>query len=199
MAVLTGGTWAGSGDLLPSLSLTTCICMRGFLLGAMRGRNPTLERLDRVLADWEEIFTDCYLQALSSSISDRCPVLLSTCSVIHAKRRFQFESFWLKLDGYLDTVREAWSCRSSFRDPLKRLDFLLKKTARALQSWGQIKVGNIKLQLSIAKEVVFRLDKAQDIQRLTVEELWLRRELKQTCLGLASLERTIARQRSRLI
>uniref|UniRef100_A0A453N768 Uncharacterized protein n=1 Tax=Aegilops tauschii subsp. strangulata TaxID=200361 RepID=A0A453N768_AEGTS len=33
---------------------------------------------------------------------------------------------------------------------------------------------------------------------LTEEERWLRRTLKQLVLGLASLERTIARQRSRI-
>ena len=39
---------------------------------------------------------------------------------------------------------------------------------------------------------------AQDARILTPEEWWLRRTLKQTVLGLSSLERTMARQRSRI-
>jgi len=39
---------------------------------------------------------------------------------------------------------------------------------------------------------------AQDIRDLSSEENWLRRKLKQHCLSLASLERTIARLRSRV-
>lgn len=51
----------------------------------------------------------------------------------------------------------------------------------------------------MAKELVFRLDVAQENQSLSPLETWLRRDLKLKCLGLASLERTIARQHSRLI
>ena len=39
---------------------------------------------------------------------------------------------------------------------------------------------------------------AQDHRALSSEEDWLRRKLKQHCLTLASLERTIARLRSRV-
>lgn len=41
-----------------------------------------------------------------------------------------------------------------------------------------------------------RLDAAQDRRSLTTEELQLRKELKYKTLGLSSLARTIARQRS---
>jgi endonuclease/exonuclease/phosphatase family metal-dependent hydrolase len=39
---------------------------------------PTLVRLDRVFVttDWDQLFPDCILQALASSISDHCPLLL---------------------------------------------------------------------------------------------------------------------------
>jgi hypothetical protein len=41
-------------------------------------RSPTLVRLDRTLVsmDWEGLFPNCHLQALSSDASDRCPLLL---------------------------------------------------------------------------------------------------------------------------
>lgn len=42
--------------------------------------NPTQTKIDHVFCtrDWEEAHTDCYLQAIGTSISDHCPVVL-TC------------------------------------------------------------------------------------------------------------------------
>jgi hypothetical protein len=54
------------------------------------------------------------------------------------------------------------------------------------------------LQIAIANSIIFRFDVAQERRQLSPGERWLRRELKHAVLGLASLERTIARQRSRL-
>lgn len=56
----------------------------------------------------------------------------------------------------------------------------------------------MKLQLDQARELLHRFDIAQDIRALTEDEVWLRRNLKQHCLALASLRRTIVRLRSRI-
>jgi hypothetical protein len=50
----------------------------------------------------------------------------------------------------------------------------------------------------IAREVVLRLDIAMESRLLTPDERRLRAHLKQTYLGLASLERTMARQRAKI-
>jgi hypothetical protein len=60
-------------------------------------------------------------------------------------------------------------------------------------------VGNMCLQLVVAKEVIFKLEQAQDHRSLSEEEIILRNELKMKCLGIASLNRTIVRQCSRLL
>jgi hypothetical protein len=64
-------------------------------------RSPTLVRLDRALVsiDWEALYPDCHLQALSSDASDHCPLLLQTQMSIHSKPRFHFETFWPKTTG----------------------------------------------------------------------------------------------------
>jgi hypothetical protein len=60
--------------------------------------NPTLVKLDRFLAstDWEELFPYCHLRALSSDISDHCPIIMLSNAEIRAKPRFHFELFWPK-------------------------------------------------------------------------------------------------------
>jgi hypothetical protein len=53
--------------------------------------------------------------------------------------------------------------------------------------------------MKVAREVVFKLDQAQERHALSAVELELRTELKFKCLGLASLSCTIARQWSRIL
>jgi hypothetical protein len=161
---------------------------------------PTLTRIDRGLVsiDWDLQNPDAILQALSSLISDHAPLHLAFNATLRPKKRFKFELFWLKLEGFEDAVKEAWRCDEEITDPFRRLDALFRNAAEALQSWGQRKVGNVKLQIAIANSVIFRFDVAQERRLLSPGERWLRRMLKHAVLGLASLERTIARQRSRL-
>jgi hypothetical protein len=78
------------------------------------------------------------------------------------------------------------------------MDALFRNTAKALQAWGQRRVGNVKIQMAIANLVILRLDAAQDRRQLSDGKAWLRKTLKVSLLGLASLERTIALQRSRI-
>lgn len=51
----------------------------------------------------------------------------------------------------------------------------------------------------MANEVVRLLDVAMDSRVLTDAEFWLRCQLKKKVLGLASLQRTIAHQKSRIL
>ena len=72
---------------------------------------PTLVRLDRVfvMEDWITDFPDHDLSALALECSDHAPLLLKTdCSLPHFKR-FRFENYWTKCDGYLQVVEEAWN------------------------------------------------------------------------------------------
>jgi hypothetical protein len=131
--------------------------------------------------------------------SDHCPLLLLLDASHGAKRRFRFESFWTKLLGFLDVVALAWSRPLNNADPFHLLDFKLRNVACALQSWSATKIGSVRFQLALAHEVVLRFDEVQDYRTLTVKEAELRKSLKLRILDLASLARTIARQKSRLL
>jgi hypothetical protein len=58
----------------------------------------------------------------------------------------------------LEVVKAAWHCPIREANPLQKLDWLFRNTARFLNSWNDRHVGNIKHQLEIAKEVVLRLE-----------------------------------------
>jgi hypothetical protein len=126
-------------------------------------------------------------------------LLRTDCALSHFKR-FRFENIWVKFGGFLDTVAAAWNqplpCEEI--DAFRALDIKLRATAKALKSWSAKQVGCVNLQLAIAKEIVLRFDWAQELRTLAPHELALRRKAKLNCLGLASLQRTIIRQRSRI-
>jgi hypothetical protein len=67
-----------------------------------------------------------------------------------------------------------------------------------LQSWSDRKVGNFKLQLELAREILLLLEVAKKSIILNVLETWLLGHLKKCSLALASLIRSMARTRSRI-
>ena len=165
---------------------------------------PTLEWLDRVLASegWSATFPNHELSALASECSDNAPLLLKTDCSLPRCLRFRFENFWPKCEGYLQVVEEAWKSPlpwpSGTADAFRCLDFKLRNTAKMLKSWSAKHVGAVRLQLAIAKEIVSRLDAAQDRRELAPHESALRRKAKLCSLGLASLQRTMVRQRAHI-
>jgi hypothetical protein len=82
-------------------------------------------------------------------------------------------------------------------DPCRILDQKFCTVAKALTSWRETKVSNIRLQLAATQAIIYELDTGQETRPLTATELQRRKELKQRVLGLASLSRTMARQRAR--
>jgi hypothetical protein len=71
---------------------------------------PTLVRLDRVFRnkEWELLFTDFSLQALSSSLSDHCPLFFAQQHRPTIRGSFRFENFWPRVPGFLDVIMGAW-------------------------------------------------------------------------------------------
>lgn len=160
----------------------------------------TLVKLDRVFCttDWEDIYPDNVLQSHATTMSDHCPLILGLKDGFGGKKQFHFESYWSQLAGFRETVEKSWVQPAPTMCPLGCISTKLKRLTRDLQSWSAKKVGHVKTQLQLAREVLHRLEVAQDARTLQPGEDWLRKQLKKHCLHMASLERTIARLRSRV-
>jgi hypothetical protein len=132
---------------------------------------PTLVLLDRFFCttDWEDSHADCHLRCMASVVSDHYPLLLDCAPLPLARRRFRFEEFWMRLDGFHETVATAWSSVHD-PDPFRRLTLRLQATARALTSWSANSVGGVKLKLAIARELILKFDAAQEDRVLTPHE-----------------------------
>jgi hypothetical protein len=135
---------------------------------------PVLVKLDRVFCsvDWEMIFPNVLLQSSASIDSDHCPLILGLHDNISGKRRFHFEAFWIKLEGFHDVVQTAWDSVTGEMCPFQSFFLKLKKIAKSLISWSNNQVGHIRFQLAMAKEILHRLEIAQDDRILSMNELW---------------------------
>jgi hypothetical protein len=158
-------------------------------------QDPTLVRLDRAFCnkEWDLIYPGFSLHALSSSVSDHCPLLL--CQQDKPRRRevFRFENLWVKILGFTEVVKESWQQEVPGSSPLNILSYKLQNTARALRGWSKKLFGNARMELSMANEIIQRLDVAQDTRQLSDEEFQLQKELKIRVLGLAAIERSCSR------
>ncbi|XP_066374880.1 uncharacterized protein [Miscanthus floridulus] len=127
--------------------------------------SPALVRLDRVLCsvDWEEKFPNCLLQSMASNDSDHCPLLLGLRDNKDGRRRFHFEAFWPKLEGFQEAVSVAWNSVAAGPCPFITLDLKFKAVCKGLQSWSDKKVGHINSQLVLAREILHQLEIAQDL------------------------------------
>jgi hypothetical protein len=74
----------------------------------------------------------------------------------------------------------------------------LLTTARALKKWSSNFFSNLDLRAAISSELIFQLDQAMDNRQLSKGERQFRAMLKVNCLGIAAIQRTMWRQRSRI-
>ena len=82
--------------------------------------------------------------------------------------------------------------------PLKRLHIKLSWVAKGIKRWRKEKIGDTRLQLALVKEILLQLEAAQEYRSLSQEELQLWRQLKIRSMGLAAIEKSRIRQKSRL-
>jgi hypothetical protein len=83
-------------------------------------------------------------------------------------------------------------------NPLARLHIKLARTAKALKVWAKIITSQYKVALVVCREAIGQLEAAQENQHLSDAERELVRKLKARIFGLAAIERSRARQRSRM-
>jgi hypothetical protein len=140
---------------------------------SVSGSSPTLVKLDRMFCsvEWEDIFLNCLLQSTSTDDSDHCPLILGLVDGHPGKKRFHFECFWPKFQGFQEAVQTTWSSVQPIRCPLETLSLKIKATVKCLQSWSDKKVGNFRWQLDLAREIVHRLKIARDGRQLSPLEV----------------------------
>jgi hypothetical protein len=71
------------------------------------------------------------------------------------------------MQGFHEMVHDSWSRHVSSELPLKRLHIKLARVAKSIKRWKKEKIGDTKMQLELAKEVLLQLEAAQESRTLT--------------------------------
>lgn len=102
------------------------------------------------------------------------------------------------MPSFLATIEEAWNEDHNHVAPYHVIHHRLRKTSIKLKALSKTLFSNVKIQLHMAREIILRLDTAQESRSLSPEELDLRKRLKRRVVALAVLEKARKRQNSRI-
>ncbi|XP_073360068.1 uncharacterized protein [Aegilops tauschii subsp. strangulata] len=149
-------------------------------------------------AYWDLQFGTHLLHALTSSLSDHCPLLLANDKGPPRTKSLRFENFWIKMPRFKEVVQGAWNQEVNHIDPYHILFQKMKKTSHVLRKWSKTIFAHSKVQIHMALEIILRLDVAQETRLLSADERDIRRRLKCKVLSLSVLEQARKRQCSRI-
>jgi hypothetical protein len=151
-------------NALNSMELTLLHLQGRLFTWSSEQHHPTLSKIDRAFAcmGWCDLHPNHALHALSTCASDHAPLLLHTDLTTPSKQRFHFESIWPRFPGYLEAITDDWRGASAHADAFRSLGIKLHNMAKTLKRWSQKFIESVRFQLVVAKEVIFKLEQAQD-------------------------------------
>lgn len=131
----------------------------------------THTRIDRAFCSvgWDLMMPSVFLQALSSNVSDHCPLLIVGNEAVRRFTGFRFEAYWPKLQGYQNTVSAAWSRNLTLLNPFLRLHTKLQRTSKALRLWARNLLGKNKILIQAASKLIGILDVVQEYRLLSAK------------------------------
>jgi len=100
------------------------------------------------------------------------------------------------LQGFNQVVQHAWQRPLVLQNLFLRLHTKLQRTGKKLKEWARSKIGNTKLLMCAARQLIGILDVVQEFRQLSAEEIQLRRDLKLRFLGMAAVEKLRCKQAS---
>ncbi|KAF7149419.1 hypothetical protein RHSIM_Rhsim03G0083500 [Rhododendron simsii] len=142
-----------------------------------------MERIDMGFANskWRELYEHAMVFVEVAVGSDHNPLILNTEIPLNkVGKPFRFESFWLSDEECSLVVSEAWNLDQEGNSMLSVCK-KLRACKDRLKEWSRMKFGDLRLQLSVAKdrllEVQTMLEEGFD-QQLVAKEKSLKRELE---------------------
>jgi hypothetical protein len=151
-----------------------------------------MSRIDKAFcsSSWESIFDKPILQALSSSTSNHCPLLIIPHSAPPFWPKFRFEEFWAAILDFKDTVLQSWSKDTpTILNHMMTLHVKLGRVAKDLRAWSRGLIPHLKLFMAVCREVILQLETAQEQRNLLPSEIDFIQKLKTRLLELAAVEK----------
>jgi hypothetical protein len=106
---------------------------------------PAISRIDRFLFSpaWVDHFGLVNQHRLPRLLSDHFPIRLDWGRIVGGKSLFRFENMWLKVEGFVDRVKDWWASYSFPGSPSQTLASKLKALKVDLKQWNINEFGNV--------------------------------------------------------
>jgi exonuclease III len=137
-------------------------------------KNPTLEKLDRVLisSSWENEFPLCNFRKNPRYMSDHNPLIVRTDnSQIIGARPFCFETAWLHHADLKKKVNEIWKKKVTAKSNIDAWCIKMDRVKKFLKGWGHSLKGHTRKYKNILKEELEKLEKLEEDFILDAENL----------------------------
>jgi hypothetical protein len=142
---------------------------------------PLLEQIDWFFtsAAWTLKFPNMIVNPLARPTSDHVPCVISIATSIPKPQVFRFENHWIKMPGFMDTVKWIWNIHCH-RDSAKIISSKFKLLRKALENWST-SISVINKIISNCNEVILLLDGLEEQRSLHISE-WNFRNIVKNCL-----------------
>ena len=95
------------------------------------------------------------------------PLILATKGYTRAYRGFKVETFWTEIQRFREEVQQVWSRNLTIQNPFLKLYTKLQRTAKRMRGWARGIIGNNKLLMLAAKQLIAILDVVQEFRQLS--------------------------------
>ena len=136
---------------------------------------------------------------LPRPVSDHCQILLDCGGMRIGKNPFRFENMWLRVEGFMDKIKDWWQSYNFRGKP----SFVLAKKLQALKynlkRWNKETLGNVSARKDAALEKLNYWDSLERLGALSKEDRSSQRITKDEFSHCAILEEISWRQKSRAL
>ena len=136
---------------------------------------------------------------MSRVLSNHFPILLEGGSQRRGRIPFRFENMWLRVDNFVDKVKNWWASYLFQGTP----SFILAKKLAALKldlkKWNETEFGNITFKKQDLWSKLNGLDAKEETHRLSAEEKLEQTNLRTNIEKLTLMEEISWRQKSRVL
>ena len=148
---------------------------------------------------WLDQFNGVLQRRLPRHVSDHFPFLLEGGGLRRGPSPFRFENMWLKVEGFLDLIRNWWRGIEVRGTTSYRLTAKMKEIKQKLKVWNREVFGNLEDNKSSALQQVDFWDRVESERNLSLEETKLKKEANESYKKWVLLEESHWRQLSREI